>query len=284
MTPYSSGNQNRETTRRSFIKAGALSVCAFSPYSSATGPGKAAGEMPPLDYGLSFICHSAVVNSVRFWVESRTRIIDDRTGTWTDFYQCGSCKSENTFAERDLFMKENYDFLPVFGGEDVLVFRRPASLSERYRTIKKAVEMWGEPEMKLQEGGRVMELTEWNAIASATADAIPLVAQTEVANTETRLRAIMEFPVKTMNIDPEKKRYQVDTGTIALPDLTIHANPLIDALRLAFVAFNTADFADFIIEQPIAITGDNGSNCQTYHYSNPVSMPSKNRIFAVYRG
>jgi len=30
-----------------------------------------------------------------------------------DYYQCASCKSENTFAERDLFQKDNYDFLPV---------------------------------------------------------------------------------------------------------------------------------------------------------------------------
>lgn len=239
--------------------------------------------MPPLDYGLSFICHSAAFNSVRFWVESRTRFIDDRDGTWTDFYQCASCKSENTFAERDLFMEDNYDFLPVFGGGDVLVFRRPARISERYRTVKKVTELWGEPILKLQEGARCEELATWDTIARATADAVPIVTQTEIVNTGTQLRAIIECPTKTMNIEPEKKLYQVDTGPVAFPDLTKRGKSRIDALSLAYVAFNAPDFADFVVEQPTLVTEENGAAHQVYHYSNPFSLPAKNRLFAVHR-
>ena len=33
-----------------------------------------------LDYGLSFICHTSPKNSARFWVESRTTVIDDESG------------------------------------------------------------------------------------------------------------------------------------------------------------------------------------------------------------
>jgi len=61
------------------------------------------GDAGILDYGLSFIGNDASFNNVRFWVESRTIIADDRDGASYEFYQCGSCKSENTFAERDLF-------------------------------------------------------------------------------------------------------------------------------------------------------------------------------------
>lgn len=270
------------STRRSFMKAGALSVCALSAHVAVGESAGTPADMPPLDYGLSFICHSAPLNSVRFWVESRTRLIDERDGTWTDFYQCGACKSENTFAERDLFMKDNYDFLPVFGGEEVLVFRRTAYIWERYRTIKKAVDMWGEPALKLKESARYETLDTWEAIARATADAIPLVAQTEIMNTQIQLRTIIEYPVKTMNIQPEKKQYQVDTGPIAFPDLNRHADPPIDAFSLAYVAFNVTDFADFVVEQPTPVAGENGGTHQVYHYSNPISMPAKNRLFAVY--
>ncbi|HNT86513.1 MAG TPA: hypothetical protein PKL84_01490 [Candidatus Hydrogenedentes bacterium] len=164
-----------KSTRRAFMRTGALSVCAISARAAAQGQADLPAEMPPLDYGLSFICHSAAFNSVRFWVESRTRFIDDRDGTWIDFHQCGACKSENTFAERDLFMADNYDFLPVFGGGDVLVFRRPARISDWYRTVKKTAELWGYPTLKLQEGARCEELATWDNIARATADAIPIV-------------------------------------------------------------------------------------------------------------
>ncbi|MCX7827054.1 MAG: hypothetical protein N2689_16110, partial [Verrucomicrobiae bacterium] len=87
------------------------------------------GTMRCLDYGLSFICHTARANAVRFWVESRTRIVDDRNGGSTDFYQCASCKSENTFGEKDLFYADNYDFLPIIGGGRCLIFRRKARLN-----------------------------------------------------------------------------------------------------------------------------------------------------------
>jgi hypothetical protein len=62
--------------------------------------------MRPLDYGRSFICHLADFNSVRFWVESRTRVFEKKT---VDFYQCASCKSEDTFASKNLFYEDNYD-------------------------------------------------------------------------------------------------------------------------------------------------------------------------------
>ena len=57
--------------------------------------------MNPLDYGRSFIIGNGPANEVRFWVESRTRLIDVRTGTYEDYLQCGSCKSENTFAGKE---------------------------------------------------------------------------------------------------------------------------------------------------------------------------------------
>ena len=79
-----------------------------------------------LDYGRSFICITASFNAVRFWIESRTVLHDDRDGGQVTFLQCGSCKSENTFAESDLFMSPNYDFMPIFGGDRLLIFRRHA--------------------------------------------------------------------------------------------------------------------------------------------------------------
>lgn len=283
MPGHLTDREDLRATRRGFLKAGALSVCALSTQTAAQEKAAVPMEMTPLDYGLSFICHGAAFNSVRFWVESRTRIMDTSSGTWTDFYQCGACKSENTFAERDLFMADNYDFLPVFGGGDVLVFRRTAYIWERYRTVKKAAEMWGEPSLKLKEGALVEELTTWDAIARATAAAVPMVSQTEIVNSETGLRAIIECPLKTINIQPEKQQYQVDTGPIVFPDLDKRHDPLIDALSLAFVAFNAPHFADFVVEQVTPVAEEDGGKHEVYHYSNPVSMPGTNRVFAVAR-
>jgi len=237
--------------------------------------------MQPLDYGLSFICHTASFNAVRFWVESRTRIIDDQAATHTDYYQCASCKSENTFAELDLLKEDNYDFLPILGNGQWLVFRRPVGLSTGYRTVTPIEKLWGPPVLKLREATEVTVLDTWEQIRDATAAALPLVTQTEIANPDTGLRAIIECPTKTMNVSIDKRMYQVDTGSVAFPDLTKRHEPEIECLSLAFIAFNAPHFADFVVEQPTPVTEDGTAKCDVYHYSNPFSLPANNRVLAL---
>ena len=232
-----------------------------------------------LDYRRSFICGTSELNSVRFWIESRTTIVDFTTGKSVVFYQCASCKSENTFGETDLFLADNYDFLPIFGDGHWLIFRRHAHMDpDRYRQTVESPNAWGEPKILAHEGVNVQVLDTWEKIRDATGQGIPLVSQTQLVNQDTSLQAIIECPVKTMNISLEKHMYQVDTGPIAFPDLTRTAVPLVDCLSLAFVAFNQDDFADFVIEQPTPVIQNEKELCQVYHYSNPISLPAINRL------
>jgi hypothetical protein len=127
----------------------------------------------------------------------------------------------------------------------------------------------------------VTVLDTWEQIRDATAAAIPLVTQTVIANGETGLRAIVECPTKTMNVSLDKRLYQVDTGSVAYPDLTVRHDPEIDCLSLAFVAFNAPDFADWVVEQPTPVVVDEVEQCQIYHYSKPFSLPAKNRVLAL---
>ena len=275
------------TSRRTFIARTIASACAVTAAPAtalAAGEPDQAGRARCLDYGRSFLCNPSPANSVRFWIESRTTVIDDLNGTSTEFYQCASCKSEHTFAEKDLFQEDNYDFLPIFGGkeaEDLLIFRRPARLSERYRQITKSEKVWGKPILKLRAGRDVRALETWEAIREATAAGVPLVSQTEIRDPETKLRAVIECPIKTMNVSVERKMYQVDTGPIALPDLSERSDPLIGTLSLAFVAFNAPDFADFVIEQPTPVIEDGKELCKIHHYSGPISLPARNTLLAL---
>jgi hypothetical protein len=269
-------------TRREAILTAATTVGAMTlAVTRAVADGSGPNEMIPLDYGRSFICNTAEMNAVRFWVESRTRIIDDNANTFADYYQCGSCKSENTFAERDLFHADNYDFLPILGKDEWLVFRRTVAESDRYRTVSKTRDLWGDPILKLREVSQVTILETWEQIRDATAAAVPIVTQTEIANPEAGLRAIIECPTKTMNVSIEKRLYQVDTGPVAFPDLKERREREIDCLSLAFVAFNAPDFADFVVEQLTPVTDEPDGPCRTYHYSYPFSVPAENRVLAL---
>ena len=89
--------------------------------------------MRPLDYGHSFLLGKGPGNEVRMWVESRTRITDERTGVSEDYLQTGSCKSEEVFVERNLFKEPNYDFMAVYGPDQSIVFRRLAHSHPHYQ-------------------------------------------------------------------------------------------------------------------------------------------------------
>ena len=232
--------------------------------------------MTPLDYGRSFVLGNGPENEVRFWVESRTRIISEASGQSEDYVQVGSCKSEHTFARENLLHEDNYDFLPIFGPEWSVVYRRHADLRDSYREIRRSQEWWNGQQYRLIVGREVEELTSAAAVREATYAAVPIVAQTHVQNEQTGLQAILEYPVKTMNTNRASDLYQVDTGPVAFPDLSQRRARHVEALSLAFVVFNAPHFADFVLEAPTRV-GDE----QVYHYSKLVSLAAVNRLYAV---
>ncbi|WP_276346841.1 hypothetical protein [Daejeonella sp. JGW-45] len=283
--------EKTDASRRTFIRTTGLIVAsgvlgASASVSGMNEAGLRAEDMDQskcIDYGKSFLCNTGKYNSARMWIESRTTITDTKSGKHVVYYQGASCKSENTFGEKDLFYSDNYDFLPVFGAGKVLVFRRHADKrGDRYRSVKKMEGMWGgNPVIYTPVPEVITELNTFEKIRDATAAGIPIVTQTELKNDETGLRAVIEAPCKTMNINHARKLYQVDTGPIVYPDLSKIYDEQIDSLSLAFIAFNQDHFADFVIEAPTPITKDGKMISTVYHYSKIVTIQATNRIFAL---
>lgn len=116
-------------SRRDFLATALAATAIATPFQTAACADETSTQLQLpggrcLDYGRSFIGHRGSHNSVRFWVESRTIVFDDQANTRREFYQCGSCKSEDTFAAKNLFQANNYDFLPIIGREQVMLIRR----------------------------------------------------------------------------------------------------------------------------------------------------------------
>ncbi len=235
--------------------------------------------MEIIDYGRSFLQGTAEANSVRFWVESRTELVDEETGDAETYWQCAACVSEDTFAERGLFRAENYTFLPIFSEKYLVIFRRGASevAGRPYRTLQAADASWGEMLTRAVRPGQVEKLETNAAIREATNAGYPLVARTEVHSEETRRRMTIEYPVKTMNIHNTRDLYQVDTGPVAYFDLAGRPACTAEGLSLAFVAFNAPHFADFVLEVPTALAPD----CRVHHWSPALSLPARNEVFAI---
>ena len=241
--------------------------------------------MNPIDYGLSFIHGSVPSNRARFWVESRTRVVDEKEGKTEDFYQCGSCKGEETFAEKDLLRARDnsYDFLPVFGSVDSVIFRRfaAAPAGGDYRQMAPSDSWWGGMIYRLTEAAPIHVLDTNEKIRTATHAELPLIVQTRICNEQTQMRAIIEFPVKTMNINDDRDMYQVDTGPVVFPDLSRRYGRMVESLSLAYEAINAPHFADFLLEVRTPVVVDGKHVCDVYHYSEPVTLRAENTLYCV---
>ena len=243
---------------------------------------------PCLDYGRSFLNTKGgpdpAANAPRFWVESRCFITDPETGESVEYFQAGSCKSEQTFARRDLFGtdgQKNYDFLPIFSDRERLVFRRRAQLQPDgkwplYREIAPGADRaWGGIEPALRKfPGRVLETPD--QIFQAMKAGQLIVGQTEMRDEKTGRTAVIEYPVKTINWRRSDKMWQVDTGPVLLPDLRVSSEHTAQKIVLAYIAFNTFDWADFVVEQPTPVAGE-----QVYHYSGLVHRLARNVLLAL---
>jgi hypothetical protein len=98
--------------------------------------------------------------------------------------------------------------------------------------------------------GRALETPE--AIAQAMFEGLPLVGQTELVDEASARKAVIEYPIKTMNWHPGEKLWQSDTGPLLLPDLAATPEQWPRTIELAYIAANTADWADYHLVAALA--------------------------------
>ncbi len=237
--------------------------------------------MQVCDYGRSFVTFvtEGRGNNARLQVESVCRLTDLSSGVTQEYLFFASCKSEHTFAERDLFHEDNYDFCGIFSEDEYAIFRTHSTHTERFREEG----LWRD---RFKEVVRHVLLVEGDVLAdsadvvAASLRNVPLVGQVEIASEYETLQALIELPIKTMNANDIRNVFQVDTGPVAFPDFGLDVRRHIERLSPTYVAYNAPDFADFVIQAELAIGGNDGETAVT-HYSRLVSLSAETRVIAV---
>ena len=69
--------------------------------------------------------------------------------------------------------------------------------------------------------------------------------------------------------------YQLDTGPVLFPDLSLGHEAMIGNLRLAYVAHNAPDWAEFLLNVPVSIADDMRVN----HYAQPQRVDAVNTLY-----
>jgi hypothetical protein len=262
----------------------------------------ASSGKPHLDYARSFICTPGNnANAVRFSIEARTSIVDERDkhNQIVDYYLSSPMLRESTFTTPPLLIGDgnNADFIPVFDSlaKNLVLFRRwPEVRPDAYRQVVASIKVWGTPIFRLRRPkGHLRELKTYSDIAHATAEGFPILARVKIWSWKIpMLYAYIEFPVKTMNVIPDSapdfvnckagklRCWQVDTGLVLFPDLDQYDSydSKINSLSLAHIALNTFTSVDLAVDEE----KPNRDNAKVYQFSKRiVDRPAKVTLFAV---
>ncbi|NUQ02043.1 MAG: hypothetical protein HUU35_19520 [Armatimonadetes bacterium] len=234
--------------------------------------------MVVLDYGASFITFVTPGrgNEARIQVDARCLLSGPASEPW-EAWLVASCKAEHTYAEQDLFSDPNYDFAAIFSTDHYRIIRTGASvgaaageagrITDRFEEVRfDLVELEAEP---CEHAGDIV---------SATLAGWPLVAQNELYDEATGLTALLEYPVRTMNVNPSRTIFQTDTGPLLFPEGSAWERDL-EGFALAFAAFNRPDQADFILRRPTELA----PRVFVEHYAERLSRGTVNRVVAVQR-
>ena len=229
--------------------------------------------------------HIRWANSVRILLDSRCWITDEDSGGTREYNLISPFRTEWMYRSDILWQEPNYEFAGIYSDTewmaghikagDVAEFggdwRVVHEIEGRFDDFKTVVRHYSDAE-KLENDAQVVE---------ATMDFRPLVARTEVWSDDGKTRATIEYPIKTMNVQLERHRMQVDTGPLIYPDFSSTEDGEIRKLNFAFVCYNTDDVAEFVLRGPTPVLRG-GDEVGTYiDYSDVRRVPIKNTFYAA---
>jgi hypothetical protein len=235
--------------------------------------------MQVIDYARSFVTFVTPgrTNNARIQVECACTLSAPDAPA-RQYLLVASCKSEDVYVEDGLFKQPNYDFCGIFSEDEYAIVRAHANADEGGYEIGTVAERFEALHIHVVRAeGRVCGSDE--EIVRATLANAPLIARTELRDPQSGLEAALEYPVKTMNVREDGNVYQVDTGPVVFPDLSPPGREGIKRLTLAFVAFNCAERAEFVLQAPTPVAA--GSESRTPHYSEVRKVSTSNEVVAL---
>lgn len=244
-----------------------------------------------LDFDRSFLFFESdfeahppkTVSDLRQNVHNRARVrvdchltLTDPQGSVCEYYLSEACKTERVGSDRELgiFMQPNADFRIIMSEQDSLIVK---SWPQQGKTVMLDPPSLGQqPERQLIDTDffwkheirpkpiEVVELGTPMEVVEAVDAALPVMARTQYESNGYGI--VIDYPVTTINVSERHVFYQTDTGPVVYADFSqpVERNP--EAFWLAFSAFNSPDWIEFIVNKPTPIADGIAVN----HYSESV--------------
>ncbi len=216
----------------------------------------------------------ANVNSARINLDARCTWIEG--GEEEQFLLVCPCQGENMYVPRNLVKDPPYNFFGVFSGTQSHLIRDLADADTVMDTVENHKGRFDDIRIHLAPFKNAVELTTDQAIVDATLRNLPLIGRTEIKSDDGKISALMEYPITTMNVEPGKKIWQIDTGPILFADFKCNAAQRIEKLVPAFIVCNTREYAELAIRTVVKLP-KGGS---THHYADPRGVKTSTSLYS----
>jgi hypothetical protein len=224
-----------------------------------------------LDFSRSFVTFFTTPaqggNIARIQIDATCRVDgwgpDGATG---EFHLIAPCRSEQMYLEGQLFQMPNYEFCGIFAVDELVLLRTHWTSDRESPEYAKPEERFERIAIDLTKGE--FEAVDSDAeVVQATLANRRLVARTELTDETTGARAIIDYPVKTMNVRRDPMSFQVDTGPILVPrwDAASIAAPL--RFDVAHAVYWKRDRAEFVLRRPHTVGEGSAGPVQVTDYS-----------------
>jgi hypothetical protein len=230
------------------------------------------------------------LNRVRMPIEALVIFKNKSSGEVQRYALGAECRSEQVWVKRDIWHDPNASMCLIGGVQQCLIEKHWARAD--FEANLHPPKLGRQPERQLidpQEAFAAfsidvaqvaaVELDNTKAILETLSGNATIVARTEYR--AAGFEITLEYPVKTANFSEREGYYQVDTGPMLFPVFPEKPNDgdsLLAACRLAYVAHNAPDWAEFIVCVPTPVQGD----LKVHHYSKSVRVEGvRNRLFRV---
>ena len=211
------------------------------------------------------------------------------------FYLIAPCRSEHTHSDGQLIVMPNYEFRGIFGSKEYKIFRNHWVSNPDYlddpgldttggRTLEESGlhnTKWDDVKLDINYFDNTKELTSKQSVVDSTLTNSILVGHTELINDKTQQKAILEYPIKTMNVIKEIPRFQVDTGPILVPNFKPDEKLKINSLDIAHIVYNLFDRGEYISRKPVQVANTDDGPLSVTDYSELVEYVGINRLYAV---
>jgi hypothetical protein len=170
------------------------------------------------------------------------------------------------YADGPLFQMPNYEFCGIFTESQVSLIRTHWTSDNESSDIQAANDRFERVAIDLKQLPADLLKTDED-IVQATLHNRRLVARTTLTDPTTGVNAVLEYPVKTMNVTQNPERFQVDTGPIIVPLFDSEETDPIARFAIAHVVYWTSDKAEFVLRKPHVVGERDGQPVEVTDYT-----------------